>query len=64
MGIGLALGLTFGVVFWQMMDNVAFVGAGLPIGLAIGVALDAKDKQASVDHGEGDEDGEGDDPDR
>ena len=42
-------GLPFGVVFAMALDNMAFIGIGLPIGLPIGIAIgsgmDAKAKE-------------------
>jgi len=40
-------GLPIGVLFSQSLDNMAFIGMGLPIGLVIGIALgQEKDKKA------------------
>jgi len=40
-------GLPIGVLFSQSLDNMAFIGMGLPIGLVIGMVLgQEKDKKA------------------
>ena len=38
-GEGVALGLSFGVIFAIAVGNMAFIGIGLPIGIAIAEAL-------------------------
>lgn len=47
-GIGLgAIGVPFGVVFGIILENMAFIGMGIPIGLGIGIAIGAGlDKKA------------------
>lgn len=63
-GIGIALGLLFGIPLWIATDSVAFIGAGLPIGVAIGVALDSakKNQDGEDDDEDGEDDDEGGDP--
>lgn len=48
MAIGMAaFGMPFGIMFGFALDNMAFLGIGLPIGMPIGMAIGAqKDKQA------------------
>lgn len=41
-GIGMLLyGVSFGVIFSTVLDNFAFVGVGLPIGMVLGMAIGA-----------------------
>lgn len=48
MAIGMAaFGMPFGILFGFALDNMAFLGIGLPIGMPIGMAIGMqKDKQA------------------
>ncbi len=41
MVMGMALGLPFGVVYATALDNMAFSGIGLPIGMGVGIAIGA-----------------------
>ena len=45
LAIGLALGMPFGLIFVITLDNPGFIGMGIPFGLAIGLALEAKYKK-------------------
>jgi hypothetical protein len=45
LGLGVAFGLILGAGMGLALDNMAFMGAGLPIGVAIGLALDQRHKQ-------------------
>ncbi len=51
LAIGMSVfGVPFGVVFGMALDNMAFIGIGLPIGMVIGLALGAKmDKKAEAE---------------
>lgn len=51
MSIGMAgIGIPMGVAFGLSIGNLAFLGLGLPIGLAIGLAIgSAKDKKAAAE---------------
>jgi len=42
-GLGVSLGLSFGVAISLIFDNWAFVGAGLAFGVAIGAALSQRE---------------------
>ena len=42
--LGIIFGLIGGVFFAVVAQNMAFVGIGLPIGIAVGVALDERNK--------------------
>ncbi len=47
MAFGIMFGITLGPIFSAALNNYAFVGIGLPIGMAVGIALGAeKDKKA------------------
>ncbi len=50
MAIGMtAFGLPFGLMFALTLDNMAFLGIGLPIGMSLGIAIGAeKDKKAKA----------------
>lgn len=50
-GVGMAaFGLPLGSVFGLLLDNIGFLGLGLPIGLAIGAALGSSmDKKAQTE---------------
>lgn len=42
-----AIGIPFGVVFGISLDNMSFLGIGIPIGMGIGIAIGtAMDKKA------------------
>jgi len=45
LAIGLALGIPFGIVFATILDNPGFIAMGMPFGLAVGLALEAKYKK-------------------
>lgn len=45
LAIGLALGLTFGVVASVVVDNWGLIGAGLCIGVALGLGVDFSGKK-------------------
>ena len=49
LGLGMAIfGIPMGVAFGMALDNLAFIGIGIPIGMVIGIAIGtAKDKQAA-----------------
>ena len=51
MALGMSIfGIPMGVVFGVMLDNMAFLGLGLPIGMTIGIAVGSqKDKQAAAE---------------
>lgn len=51
LAIGMAaFGMPFGVMFGFALDNMAFLGIGLPIGMSIGIAIGTqKDKQAQAE---------------
>ena len=42
MGIGIALGIPFGIPMWLATDNPGLMGAGIAVGVAIGAALEEK----------------------
>lgn len=44
-GIGIALGVLFGIPLAFSLENMAYIGTGFPIGLAIGIALEEKYKK-------------------
>lgn len=48
MTLGMTIfGLPFGLMFAMSLDNMAFLGIGLPMGMPIGMAIGAaKDKKA------------------
>lgn len=48
LALGMAMfGVPFGMMFGLALDNLAFLGIGLPIGMSIGIAIgDSKDKEA------------------
>lgn len=48
MALGVAFGLILGAAMGLALDNMAFVGAGLPIGVALGVALQRRHEQDDV----------------
>jgi hypothetical protein len=50
MGIGMLLyGVTFGLIFSALLDNYAFIGIGLPIGMTLGMAIGTnKDNNAKT----------------
>lgn len=50
-GIGMIVfGIPFGLMFSTSLDNFAFIGIGLPIGLSMGIAIGAeKDKKAKAE---------------
>ncbi len=43
--VGIAFGMLFGIPLAMSLGNYGFVGAGIPIGLAIGMALEEKFKK-------------------
>ena len=43
--IGIALGIPFGIPLAISLGNMGFIGTGIPIGLAIGIALEEKYKK-------------------
>ena len=49
MGVGLAVfGVPFGIIWFVMLDNPAFISIGIPMGLPIGIAVGASlDKKAA-----------------
>jgi len=51
MAIGMAVfGIPFGIVFSMSLNNMAFIGIGLPMGLPIGIAIgQQKDKKAAAE---------------
>lgn len=51
MAIGMsAFGIPMGAAFGLALDNMAFIGIGLPLGLTIGMAVGSqKDKQAATE---------------
>lgn len=38
MGIGITMGLIFGISLWLMTDNLIFLAIGIGLGIAIGTA--------------------------
>ncbi|NVJ48436.1 MAG: hypothetical protein HWE07_14975 [Cytophagia bacterium] len=50
-GIGMVVfGIPFGFMFSTSLDNFAFIGIGLPIGLSMGIAIGTeKDKKAKAE---------------
>jgi len=44
-GGGMALGILFGMPLAISLGNLAFIGTGLPMGLAVGIALEDKYKK-------------------
>lgn len=51
LAIGMAVfGIPFGMIFSLSLDNFAFIGIGLPIGMSVGIAIGTqKDKQAKAE---------------
>jgi len=43
--VGIALGIPFGIILAILLDNPGFIGTGLPIGLAVGLAFEKKYKK-------------------
>lgn len=43
--LGLSLGLIFGIAVSAALDNWAFVGIGVPLGVSIGIALEKSSKK-------------------
>jgi glycopeptide antibiotics resistance protein len=39
MGIGFALFMPFGVIFWLLLDNPGFLWVGPALGISIGIAI-------------------------
>ena len=39
---GMSIGVAIGVAWWLLLDNVAFMGAGVALGVAIGAGIDQK----------------------
>lgn len=46
---GLGIGVALGVTWWLVLDNVAFLAAGIAVGMAIGAGID---RQRGDDEGE------------
>ncbi|MCG1037598.1 hypothetical protein [Polaribacter sargassicola] len=52
MAIGMAaFGLPMGVIFGSLMNNMAFMGIGLPIGMVIGLAVGTNMDKKAFDEG-------------
>lgn len=52
MGVGMAaFGIPFGVAFAMSLDNMAFIGMGIPFGFAIGIAIGTKMDQKAAKEG-------------
>lgn len=39
---GISIGLPFGIIFWQLLGQMALIGIGLPIGIAMGLSIGSK----------------------
>ena len=46
-----AFGVPFGVVFGTAMDNMGFLGVGIPIGMIIGMAIGAQMDKKALEEG-------------
>ena len=45
-----AFGIPMGVVFGMLLDNIAFIGVGMPFGMMIGIALgESMDQKAAAE---------------
>lgn len=38
----MSIGVAIGVAWWLLFDNVAFMGVGIALGIAIGVGIDQR----------------------
>ena len=60
LSLGISFGLLLGVGISLVLDNWAFIGAGMAFGVAIGVALDVSTKNEKPEpDAEGSPDGDG-----
>ena len=52
MAIGIALfGVVLGTVFGVVMDNMAFIGLGIPLGVGIGLTIGRRKDKKAFDQG-------------